>query len=76
MGLAAPGSSDAALAAVVAGYGAQCPPRAALLWHEAAALVAERAQRAITRVRPEGLEALPKILGVAADLAWEARCGG
>jgi hypothetical protein len=75
IGLAPPGSTDGAVDRVVAGYGARAPSRAALRWHEAAALVSERAQQAITRVQPEGLAALPRILGVAADLAWEARCG-
>ena len=41
------------------------PTPAALRWHTAAALLAERALRAVNRVRPEGLARLPELLGEA-----------
>jgi hypothetical protein len=38
------------------------PPPRSLAWHAAAALLAERAVRAVTRVRPKGLEHLRELL--------------
>jgi len=44
------------------------PPSArSLAWHTAAALLAERALRAVTRVRPEGLERLDEIIAAARE---------
>jgi hypothetical protein len=37
-------------------------------WHTAAALLAERALRAVNRVRPEGLARLRELLAVASDV--------
>ncbi len=56
--------------------GRTAPPAATIAWHEAAALLVERAQRAITRVRPDGLTALPAILAMARERALEATCPG
>jgi tRNA A-37 threonylcarbamoyl transferase component Bud32 len=41
------------------------PTPAALRWHTAAALLAERALRAVNRVRPQGLARLPELLYAA-----------
>lgn len=68
--------TERAIAAVLEGYGAQAPPAATIAWHEAAALLVERAQRAITRVRPDGLRALPATLAMARECAQEATCPG
>ena len=44
------------------------PPSArSLAWHTAAALLAERALRAVTRVRPDGLERLDEIIAAARE---------
>lgn len=53
--------------AFVAGYTAvrEPPDPAVLRWHVAAALLAERALRAVTRVRPGGLARLPDVLAEA-----------
>jgi aminoglycoside phosphotransferase (APT) family kinase protein len=53
---------------VLAGYGRTAPhplDRDALRWHVAAALVAERALRAITRVRADSLKQLPRLIAEA-----------
>lgn len=68
--------TERAIASVLEGYGSTVPPAAAIAWHEAAALLVERAQRAITRVRPDGLAALPAILAAAHERAMEATCRG
>jgi aminoglycoside phosphotransferase len=44
---------------------AHLPTASALCWHEAAALLAERALRVVTRVRPEGLARLRVLLSRA-----------
>jgi aminoglycoside phosphotransferase (APT) family kinase protein len=44
------------------------PSHASLRWHTAAALLAERALRAVNRVRPEGLARLRELLGVASEV--------
>lgn len=51
----------------------QLPEHTALQWHTAAALLAERALRAINRIRPEGLRCLPELLIEANDIL---RTGG
>jgi tRNA A-37 threonylcarbamoyl transferase component Bud32 len=50
--------------AFLAGYSELRPPpdSAALGWHTAAALLAERALRVVTRIRPHGLVRLPPLL--------------
>jgi hypothetical protein len=50
--------------AFLEGYagGRQLPPSSRLRWHTAAALLAERALRAVNRVRPEGLIRLRELL--------------
>ena len=55
--------------ALVAGYRAVREPPSArsLAWHTAAALLAERALRAVTRVRPDGLERLDAIIAAARE---------
>lgn len=57
-------------AGFLAGYAQAAPlPAAALLrWHTAAALLAERALRAVNRVRPAGLARLPLLLADARRL--------
>jgi Ser/Thr protein kinase RdoA (MazF antagonist) len=47
------------------------PARASLRWHTAAALLAERALRAVNRVRPEGLARLRELLAAAFDVLGE-----
>ena len=47
------------------------PPPASLRWHTAAALLAERALRAVNRVRPEGLARLGELLAAAFDALGE-----
>jgi Ser/Thr protein kinase RdoA (MazF antagonist) len=66
------GEHDAATGAILRasfldGYGsvAPLPSRAALRWHCAAALLAERALRAVNRVHNAGLAVLPEILAAA-----------
>lgn len=53
--------------AFLAGYSELRPPpdSAALGWHTAAALLAERALRVVTRIRPDGLVRLPALLAEA-----------
>ncbi len=55
--------------AVLAGYAevAPLPPADSLRWHEVAALLVERALRAVQRVREPGLERLGAILDAAED---------
>lgn len=47
------------------------PSPASLRWHTAAALLAERALRAVNRVRPEGLARLRELLAAASDVLGE-----
>jgi Phosphotransferase enzyme family len=60
--------------AFLTGYAAvrPLPGRACLGWHTAAALFVERAFRAVTRVRPLGLQHLDELLGVARQIVTEA----
>ena len=51
------------------------PSSASLTWHTAAALLTERAARAITRMRMETLEELGNVIEGARDLAQSAREG-
>jgi tRNA A-37 threonylcarbamoyl transferase component Bud32 len=44
------------------------PSTSSLRWHTAAALLAERALRAVNRVRPEGLARLRELLAAASDV--------
>jgi tRNA A-37 threonylcarbamoyl transferase component Bud32 len=63
-------STEAALAAdLLAGYRSvrELPDRPALSWHTAAALLAERALRAVTRLRPGGLAVLPELIACAGE---------
>jgi aminoglycoside phosphotransferase len=50
--------------AFLTGYAAlrELPEKTTLRWHTAAALLAERALRAVNRIRPEGLDCLPALL--------------
>jgi predicted glycosyltransferase/aminoglycoside phosphotransferase (APT) family kinase protein len=54
---------------LLAGYRAvrEPPSPRSLAWHTAAALLAERALRAVTRVRPDGLERLDEIISAARE---------
>jgi aminoglycoside phosphotransferase (APT) family kinase protein len=54
---------------LLAGYRAvrELPSARSLAWHTAAALLAERALRAVTRVRPDGLERLDGIIAAARE---------
>jgi len=56
--------------AFLSGYArVRTPPSArSLRWHTAAALLAERALRAVNRVRPEGLARLRELLAAASDV--------
>lgn len=47
------------------------PSTRSLRWHTAAALLAERALRAVNRVRPEGLARLRELLAAASDVLRE-----
>ena len=47
------------------------PPARSLRWHTAAALLAERALRAVNRVRPEGLARLRELLAAASEVLRE-----
>jgi len=64
-------TADALVAAFVAGYAAvrPMPDAASVRWHTAAALVAERAMRAVNRVQPEALATLPDLLDLAVETA-------
>ncbi len=73
-----PASREAALAAaLLGGYAAvrTLPAAADLAWHRAAALVVERAMRAVTRVRPETLGCLDRLLVDAHRQAGEVAHG-
>ncbi len=61
-------TSERALAGeLLAGYRSvrELPPAYSLAWHTAAALLGERALRAVTRVRPRGLARLSQVLDAA-----------
>lgn len=70
---AASSSTRALGEAFLAGYAAvrALPSPRALRWHTAAALLAERALRAVNRVRPEGLARLHELLGAASEVLRE-----
>lgn len=51
----------------------QLPTQRSLTWHTAAALLSERALRAVNRIRPEGLHHLPQLLNDAREIL---RTGG
>lgn len=57
-------TADTLERAILAAYGdyGPRPPSAVIAWSTAAALLAERAQRAVTRVRESGLTQLPALL--------------
>jgi aminoglycoside phosphotransferase len=59
------GDSSLLINAFLAGYGLAEESRTSLRWYVAAALLEERALRAITRIRFGGLEKLPEILTTA-----------
>jgi streptomycin 6-kinase len=61
---------DALAAAFLTGYASvrMLPSGRVLRWHTAAALLAERALRAVNRVRPDGLRRLRPLLADAASL--------
>jgi hypothetical protein len=67
VGLLSPSGARALGNAFLFGYAAvrAVPTADALRWHTAAALLAERALRAVNRVRPEGLAHLPELLCAA-----------
>ena len=54
--------------AFLSGYG---PVECSLRWHVAAALLEERALRAINRVRKAGLKKLPELLWLAIEVLEE-----
>jgi Ser/Thr protein kinase RdoA (MazF antagonist) len=56
--------------AFLSGYASarSLPSIASIRWHTAAALLAERALRAVNRVRPEGLARLRELLGAASEV--------
>ncbi len=70
IGLCSRAAERALAGAFLAGYAAvrALPPPTELRWHAAAALLAERALRAVNRVRAEGLLHLDEILGDARAL--------
>jgi Ser/Thr protein kinase RdoA (MazF antagonist) len=70
VGLCSRAAERALAGAFLAGYAAvrPLPPPAELRWHAAAALLAERALRAVNRVRAEGLLHLGEILDDARTL--------
>jgi Phosphotransferase enzyme family len=59
--------------AFLSGYQAvrELPESSAVLWHTAAALLAERALRAVNRIRPDGLQHLAAVLSAAERLLAE-----
>ena len=61
---------------LLAGYrsAAVPPPPPTLAWFTAAALLGERALRAVNRVRPDGLSALPRVLQSARQLLEDRPC--
>jgi hypothetical protein len=72
-GGAAPSSSKTLGEAFLSGYESvrALPPSRFIRWHTAAALLAERALRAVNRVRPEGLAHLRDLLASAFDVLKE-----
>jgi tRNA A-37 threonylcarbamoyl transferase component Bud32 len=58
------------VAAFLIGYARRhaLPPATSLAWHTAAALFVERAARAVTRLRPLGLQHLPALFAAAESL--------
>ena len=72
-GGAAPSSSKALGGPFLSGYESvrALPPPHSVRWHTAAALLAERALRAVNRVRPEGLARLRELLAAASDVLRE-----
>jgi aminoglycoside phosphotransferase (APT) family kinase protein len=69
-------STEAALVAdLLAGYRSvrELPDPHALAWHTAAALLAERALRAVTRLRPQGLAVLSGLIACANQELERAR---
>jgi Ser/Thr protein kinase RdoA (MazF antagonist) len=73
VGLLSPDAGRELADAFLAGYAAMraLPSDTSLRWHTAAALLAERALRAISRIRPEGLQHLEEILVEAERLTGE-----
>lgn len=65
VGPADPATRALAAAALLDGYGRDRPDDAELTWYGAAALLVERALRAVNCVRPEGLAELPDLLAAA-----------
>jgi hypothetical protein len=65
VGLLSDEDCSSLISAFLAGYGLTEESRASLRWYVAAALLEERALRAITRIRFGGLEKLPEILTTA-----------
>jgi Ser/Thr protein kinase RdoA (MazF antagonist) len=65
-----PGACRARVHAFLTGYAARrrLPSSTSLAWHTAAALFRERAARAVTRIRPLGLESMPALLSAAERL--------
>jgi len=70
VGRVAPAAAERLSAAFLAGYRAlrELPGEAELRWHVAAALLAERALRAVNRVREPGLRRLPAVLADAREV--------
>lgn len=62
-----------AAAALLDGYGRDRPDDGELVWYAAAALLVERALRAVNCVRPEGLAELPTVLATATRWLEEER---
>jgi len=71
----AEGADDDSSAALLAGYATvrPLPARGSIAWHTAAALLAERALRSVTRVRPEGLRRLRELLERGQAILGEAK---
>jgi len=63
--------------AFLAGYASvsDLPEESAIRWHTSAALLAERALRAVNRVRPEGLARLPQLLAGAGRILQSGGVG-
>ena len=64
---AAGANGERAAAALLRGYGAARPGQAELIWYAAAALLVERALRAVNCVRPDRLAELPRLLTTASS---------
>ncbi|HVF92015.1 MAG TPA: aminoglycoside phosphotransferase family protein [Blastocatellia bacterium] len=64
VGALSPAGEDELASAFLSGYGEvrELPPRTSLRWHMAAALLAERALRAVNRIREEGLKHMSELL--------------